>query len=910
VDVLRFGLLGLGTGGIYALVAMGVVLVYRASGVLNFASGTTGALAAYLFFDLRDNHDVAPWIALPASMALGAAIGGWVQVLIMSRLRTSSALTRLIATLGVLTLLTGVVTLVWGADQQLVSAVLPQSTIEIAEGFTIGSDRLLLIGLAVVVATVLKVLYSRTTFGLATSAVAENRRGAASLGWSTTRIELANWMIGGALSALAAVLLAAITGLQITTLTLLVIPALAAALVGGFSSFALTVAGAMVLGVLQAELARFVAIPGVGDSVPFLVIIIVIFVGGRSRPSRADLPTRLPIPGSGQINKPALVLVAAALAVIVWTVPEDWAGAMTTLFVWGVVVLSVVVVTGYAGQPSLGQWALAGMGAWVASVLVANQGLPFWLAAAAGVAATIPIGLVVAIPAMRTRGVELAVATLGLSLVITAFVLNNGSLTGGLDGIKVGSPHLFGIDLDDTVHPARYATLALIAFLGTGVLVANLRRGRTGRRMLAVRSNERAAAALGIGVYSVKLYAFGLAAALAAVAGILAGFRTQVVIFTQFDVFGSINSLMYAVIGGLGWASGPVFGAGLAHGTPGGKIIEQLGDVNAWLPIIGGGSVLLMLITNPAGLAALHATVLRPVGDLLNRATRRLGRRAVAEDEPKAPPVTSQARDVELIVTGLSVRYGGVQALDSVDLRVRSGQVVGLIGPNGAGKTTLLDTVTGFTRESAGSVVYDGVPVSGWSPVRRARAGIGRSFQSVELFSDMTVRENLLSAAEDHGLRSYLTDLLWPGRATLSPAVQRWVSEFGLADVLDVLPGELSNGTARLVGVARALATDPAILFLDEPAAGLDSHESAELGAVVRRIADEWGIGVVLVEHDVALVLGTCDHIVVLDFGRQIGAGTPEEIRHDQKVVRAYLGDEDSAVAPAPAALHDASRPA
>jgi sulfate-transporting ATPase len=253
-----------------------------------------------------------------------------------------------------------------------------------------------------------------------------------------------------------------------------------------------------------------------------------------------------------------------------------------------------------------------------------------------------------------------------------------------------------------------------------------------------------------------------------------------------------------------------------------------------------------------------------------------------------------------LTLSGLSVRFGGVQALSAVDLEVRSGQVVGLIGPNGAGKTTLLDAATGFTAAHEGRIVYGDRDISRWSPVRRARAGLGRSFQSVELFPDMTVRENLMAAVDNRSLANYAKDLVWPGSDALTPVIRRAVSELGLDDVLDHLPSELSHGTARLVGVARALAAEPAILFLDEPAAGLDSRESAELGLMIRRIADEWGIGVVLVEHDVALVLQTCDHIVVLDFGRQIAAGAPSEIRQDPEVIRAYLGTEDPSPAPAP----------
>ncbi len=253
-----------------------------------------------------------------------------------------------------------------------------------------------------------------------------------------------------------------------------------------------------------------------------------------------------------------------------------------------------------------------------------------------------------------------------------------------------------------------------------------------------------------------------------------------------------------------------------------------------------------------------------------------------------------------LEVRDLTVRYGGVTALDGVALHVRPGTVVGLIGPNGAGKTTLLDAVTGFTPPSDGTVLLDGQDITRWTPVRRARAGIGRSFQGVELFDELSVLDNLLVAADDQSPLRYLLDPLRPGGRRLSPATERVVADLELGDVLDAMPAELPSGTARLVGVARALVAEPAVLFLDEPAAGLDTHETAELGTLIRRIAAQWGIGVVLVEHDVPLVLGVCDHVVVLDFGRCIATGTPDEIRQDPAVLAAYLGTDHQT---APAAL-------
>jgi sulfate-transporting ATPase len=234
-----------------------------------------------------------------------------------------------------------------------------------------------------------------------------------------------------------------------------------------------------------------------------------------------------------------------------------------------------------------------------------------------------------------------------------------------------------------------------------------------------------------------------------------------------------------------------------------------------------------------------------------------------------------------------------VVAVDGVSFAVEPGEVVGLIGPNGAGKTTILDVITGFTGQSGGSVAFGETTIDKWSVERRARAGIVRSWQAVELFEEMTVRDNLLVAADDQSRWRYVTDLLHPGRRPPTPLVQDVIEEFGLGDVLEKRPSELSHGVARLVGIARALVTEPAVLLLDEPAAGLDTNESADLGRAIREIALRRGIGVLVIEHDVPLILQTCDRVVALDFGRKIAEGTPDAISRDALVIEAYLGTNE-----------------
>jgi ABC-type branched-subunit amino acid transport system ATPase component/ABC-type branched-subunit amino acid transport system permease subunit len=899
-DAARFALFGLATGSLVALVALGIVLVFRASGVLNFAAGATGAISAYLFYSLRDDHGVYWLAALAISLAVGALTGILTQFLVMHVLRKVSLIGKLIATLALMASAGALIALIWGTESRgFPKSILSTRLVTVSGNLSIPEERLILIGLVIVLAVALRLAYAKTMFGLATSAVAESRRVASASGWSPSRIEVINFAVAGALSAGAAILLAPIVGLNATTLTFVALPALAAALLGRFSSFFVTVAGALAIGVVGSELGlfradianglgvQFDALTGLSDTVPLLIIILATVIGGRSRLARGESTTRLPLPGSGRVHPIPLAIGIAVAGVLLATLDASWTTALITTFAGGILILSVIVVTGYGGQLSLCQFALAGFGAWVAARLVATAGFPFELALVAGVLLTIPVGLIVALPALRTRGVNLAVATLGLALMINAVVFNSGPLTGGFVGTVVDSPTLFGIELDPVGHPERYAAFVLAMFVLAGLLVANIRRGRSGRRLLAVRGNERAAASLGISVYGAKLYAFGVAGAIAGLSGVLFAFRNQHVQFLEFGAFGSITAVLNAVIGGLAWAAGSVVGALQSAGGINtvllGKILPSSENVAFFVTLVSGAAVVGILAKSPDGIAALMSKQFGPRLAKLSRRTR-----------PVQPPVVGERRrdrqPVPVEVRGLTVKFGGVVALDDVSFTVRPGEILGLIGPNGAGKTTLLDVVTGFTKPTQGSVLLDGTPVDGWSPERRARAGMARSWQSVELFEEMTVHENLLVASDRQQRGRYLTDLIHPGRQPITEAMADAISDFKLELYLDARPSALPQGVGRVTGIARALVTEPVVLLLDEPAAGLDTQESRELGLGIRRVAADRGVGVLLIEHDIALLMDICDRMVVLDFGRKLAEGTPSEISRHPDVVRAYLG--------------------
>jgi ABC-type branched-subunit amino acid transport system ATPase component/branched-subunit amino acid ABC-type transport system permease component len=890
MDILRFGLLGLGPGAVYGLLGLGVVLVYRGAGVLNFAHGAVAMVASFVFWDLGSSYGLPTPLALIGAVLFAALIGAAMHFLVMRALRRASALVRLIATLGVLEVLEEAAKIRYGDAPQIVTQYLPDRVVSVG-GLTIGADRLVIFGIACVLTVVLWYVYHRTRFGLATSAVVENQRAAAALGWSPNHIALVNWTAGALLAGVAGCLLAPISGVQIDTLSLTIIPTLAAALLGGFESFPLTLAGGVALGVAESEMARYVSTPGIARSVPFVAIALVIVLRGRSLPLRGFLFERLPAIGSG-LRRPRVLVAATALVLLLgWLVlPTSWLNASTTMFATAIILLSLVVLVGYTGQLSLAQLALAGLGALITARLVEVAGWPFLPALLVGMVASIPIGLAFALPALRARGTNLAVITMGLGWAIFLVLFNNSFFT-GFAGSNVGKQSLFGLDIDSTQYPQRYYTFVFLALVLCGLVTSNLRRSALGRGLITVRSNERAAAALGINVLGIKLYAFAVSSAIAALGGIVLAFRSQSIVYTDvFDVFGSITVVLMAVIGGVGYISGVLFGMTFAPGGIGLLVAGVLGGFDRYLGLISGVVLLLLLMDNPDGLAPKHVALVHAVARRLPRLSRRGG-------EPRAAPAAALSRPLvtrtaaTLEVRNLTVRFGGVTAVRDVSLQVRPGEVVGLIGPNGAGKTTLVDAVTGFVTPATGSVRLGDRGLTGLPAHRRARLGLVRSFQGVELFEDISVRENLQVATERRSMATYLLGLLRPAASAGDMAAhQGLLDELRLAAELDALPTNLPHGRRRLVGIARAVLAHPAILLLDEPGSGLGDDERRQLGELLRQVVRDGRIGVLLIEHDMGFVMSVCDRICVLNFGELIADGTPEEVRSHPAVVSAYLG--------------------
>ena len=894
-EVIRFALLGLGVGALYAFASQGLIVIYRGTGVLNFSLGATAIAGVFMQWELQNEHG---WPFL-ASAVVGVAWSGFLGALthwvIMRPLRRASSLVRVIATLGVLVTIQAGVVIRYGSNPRQVESWLPTDRVTLWGDVGITVDRLILLGIGSASAFGLWMLYRSSQFGLATEAVAESERSAAAIGVSPNRIALLNWALGSAIAAVAGILVVPIITLQVTAMTALILAALAAALVGDFRSFPIATAAGFALGIGQALVGRFANQEGLGPSLPFLVIIVVLVLRGRSLPLRDHYLERLPMIGNGRINWAWTLFGCGAVVFVMLTKQAKWIDAITVSLGVGIVLLSIVVLTGYAGQLSLAQYSIAGFGAYVAGRLVAVFDIPFLLGLLAGVVAAVPLGVIFGLPAVRTRGINLAIVTLGLGTTIELMLFRNRNYTGGVQGTQVRNPDLLGYDIGSISHPARYGIFVLVLTMLAVVVVANVRRGRSGRRLIAVRTNERAAAALGIDVMVAKLFAFSLASAIAALGGIALAFRLSSISYQSFSNFTSITYVGLALVGGVGQLLGAFVGSTMATAGLNQEILESTWEgVGRWIQLISGIAILLTVLAYKDGVAAEWVNMSRYI-----KRMRKWGQPYTIELADVADPgvgsdLHGRVPPRTLTIENLTVRYGAVVAVHDVSYRLEPGTVTGLIGPNGAGKTSLIDAISGFTA-AAGRVRLDDVDLSKQPAVKRARAGVARSFQSLELFEDSTVFENLSVAADPQDFRSYLFDLVWPINPPLPPEVVRAVMEFQLDQELHRDVKDLSYGKRRLLAIARAVAMHPSVLLLDEPAAGLSSTESRELARVVRRLADEWGMAILVVEHDMNFVMGVCDQVVVLDFGILIASGSPEAVRSDPAVIAAYLGDETDA---------------
>jgi ABC-type branched-subunit amino acid transport system permease subunit len=617
-DLLLFAILGIGAGSAYALLALGIVLIQKGTGAVNFAHGAIAGVAAIYFAVSTDKGMSIPTAVVTA--LLGAGVGGVLFYLVVMRpLRDAPLLARIVSTLGLMVILGGLATKIWGSPSVVAPGIFPNDSIEVF-GVAFGVDRLWLLGTTVVLATALWVVYRFTTFGIATRAAAESERGAMLLGYSPDLIGAVNWALGSMLAALAGILIAPITTLDIATLTLLVVPALAAALLGRFNSFGITAGVAIAIGMGQSLLTRYWQQAGVNDALPFVIVIVAMVLAGQLIPARGSAETRrLPLAPAGRPSGTGWGVLAAAVIVGLIALNGSYQAAIATSLIFTILALSVVVVTGFIGEISLAQMAFAGVGGFAVSKFAVDLGIPFPLPILLGMLVAVPIGVVLGLPALRVRGINLAIVTLGAAVAISGVVFQNADWTGGGRGSEVPSPEILGLSLDAVAHPVRFGLFALLV-VGVAIwLVMNLRRSASGRRMLAVRSNERAAALAGIDVSQTKLQSFALSAAIASLGGGMLAYQLGAVAFDRFAPMASITLVAIVYIGGIATVKGAVFAGVITNGGVLYVLLSGMGGIDSWWIVISGAGLLITAVLQPDGATVALEQQIRALRDRVAR---------------------------------------------------------------------------------------------------------------------------------------------------------------------------------------------------------------------------------------------------------------------------------------------------
>ena len=899
----------------YGVLAAGLILVYRSSGVVNFAHGQVGAFGAAVLAKLVLDGHVPYLVALPLALGIGAAIGAIVEFAVVRRLARQPRVVLLVATIGVSELL-----LVAQTALPKIRRVAAFPT-PIHRTLTVGSLVLdgrsfMVIALVPALIAALALFLGRTPTGLAVRAGADNADGAELAGMSTRRLGTTVWMIAGVLATFTVVLINPLQGLNPSQVTLalgpaLLLRALAAGLAGRLRSLPRALVGGVVVGIVEALLqanqqTHGLLTSGFIDAVLLVVVLVAVTVGGRSESGRdsasitAAAAGRLANPRAPRTTSapPWLRTVAArpgaagwvSLAVLATCLPlvVTAPGSLylvTRMLLYALVGLSLTVLTGWGGQLSLCQIAFFGLGALCTAALTA-RGVPFAGAVAEGTVAGVLAAVVLGVPALRVRGLFLAITTLGFAVAAQSWLFGL-DVFGGPDGVLfVAKPALGSVVFG--YRPYYWVCLGIVAVAAAGVV--RLRSTGVARSIIAVESNDARAASLTVSPTVARLSAFAVAGGLAALAGgLFAGLKGSVG-FADFGVYESLAVVSIVVIGGLGSVPGALLGAAFVLG----------------IPAIWGSSAVATFLTSGVGLLVVLLYVPGGIASILAIGRDRLSEFAPAQ-EPTALPGMARAVSPHtpaplLRAHHITVSFGGVEALRDVDFEAAPGEVVGLIGSNGAGKSTLLDVLSGFTVPTRGEVHLAEQDITMVPPERRARLGLGRVFQDARLFGSLSVLETVSVALESSERSELVPSLLCLPPSRRAERLKRSVASelvttLGLGAYARTPVASLSTGTRRVVELACLLAQRAQVLLLDEPTAGLAQRETEAFAPLLLSVRDDLGATLVIIEHDLPLVLSVSDRVQCLSAGSTIANGPPGQVRNDPAVIAAYLGTDERAIA-------------
>ena len=918
--------LGLFSGMVYGLLAVGFVLVFRASRFINLAQGSIGVFGAAIVGVLAGKQLLPYWLAFPLGMLAGAAAAGLTEAGLIRRLKDAPRLIGMVVTLGLGSFLVVAALIINKDNASGVSFPKPTGMPHIEIGDTVLADAYVaMLLLTPVLFIALALFLKRSRYGLAIRAAADNSDAASLAGVSAPRMVTLSWAIAGAIAAFSATLVWPTQG-SVTIEALgpsLLLKGLAGAVIARFSNLVVAFLSSLVLGVIEQILISRSASDGTVELVLAIIIIGALLLqprlarrdedrGDWSRLAPAPLPSAYQrVFAIRHMDKVFALIFFAVLIAFSLQVTNAQATLLTAVAAFTIVAMSVSIVTGLAGQLSLGQFAFAGIGAAV-SVNTVNQTGNFWLGIVAGCAAAGVTAALVGVPALRLRGLALSVSTLAFALATTQWLLRQDFLLG--EGVSPVQPIIGDYSFEDGKN---YFLLALVFLALALVITRNIRRSGFGRVLISLRDNEDAARALTIQASRRKLQVYALSGAMAGLGGAVFGHSLTQLNNSAFPAATSIQVVTSSAVGGLGTLFGPVFGSLYVKGVPdylGFGTIALAGLTLSWLVLI---------VVAPSGIGGLVASVRRRIADIFARAAGidptkariadaggEAGDRGIRMlDLTGLPAVTGSVRTPVLEppgpatppilqIRGLSKSYGGVQAVRDVDLTVRQGEILGIIGPNGAGKTTMFEMVAGYVKPDAGAVLFAGRDVTSRSPEVRASMGLVRSFQSARLFPTMTVLDTVAVAQERNGRTKITSSILGLGRAEKAKYAKArdLIDLMGLGHLAYKPVGELSTGMRRMVELTSLLALDPTVLLLDEPAGGIAQSEGDVLVELFSTVRRDLGTTLVVIEHDLPLLFRLADRLIAMELGGVIAEGSPQEVRNHPDVVRSYLGGEVAAV--------------